>query len=179
MNEDYIQLIFCVESTQKAAIDSKYINEVLTQYYNVGENKISYVYMSGKFNYIHQKVLKKIDKLKRDYQVTGKGKSYVIYVFDKDLNAQDHRDNQFEMTVKKYCKENNHQLIWFVRTIEDVMWGSKVSNKEKKRKALQFISRHQIEKVNKTNLTALSNVNASHKSNILTVLDNFLEIKKI
>jgi len=177
MSDDYIQLIFCVESTEKAAIDSKYINEVLNQYYDVGENKISYVYMSGKFNYNHPKVLKKIDKFKRDYQVTGSGKSNVIYVFDKDLNAQDHRDTQFEIDVKKYCKEQKHQLIWFVKTVEDVMWGSKVSNKEKKQKALQFISRHQIEKVNKTNLKALSNVNAPHKSNILSVLNQFSQIK--
>ncbi|MDA3931862.1 MAG: hypothetical protein PF513_03920 [Tenericutes bacterium] len=56
------------------------------------------------------------------------------------------------------------------------MWGT-IVNKEKKQKVLQFISRHQIEKVNKTNLEALSNVNASHKSNILTVLNKFDIIK--
>lgn len=132
--------------------------------------------MSGKFNYNHPKTLKKIDKYVRDYQVTGSGKSYVIYVFDKDLNAQDYRDNQFEIDVKKYCEEQKHQLVWFVKTVEDVMWGT-IVNKEKKQKVLQFISRHQIEKVNKTNLEALSNVNASHKSNILTVLNKFDIIK--
>lgn len=156
MSDAYIQLIFCVESTEKAAIDSKYINQVLNQYYNVGENKISYVYMSGKFNYNHPKTLKKISKYIKDYRVTGSGDSYVIYVFDKDLNSLDHRDTQFEIDVKKYCKEQKHQLIWFVKTVEDVMWGMKVSNKEKKQKALQFISRHQIEKVNKKNLEAHS-----------------------
>lgn len=178
MSDDYIQLIFCVESTEKAAIDSKYINEVLKQYYNVGENKISYVYMKGKFNYKHIKTLKKIDKLKREYQVTGSGKSHVIYVFDKDLNAQDHRDSQFEMDVKAYCTDRKHHLIWFVKTVEDVMWGTIVGKKEKKQKALQFIRRHQIEKVKKTNLEALANVNASHKSNILSILNTFDEIKK-
>jgi len=140
MSDDYIQLIFCVESTEKAAIDSKYINQVIHQYYHVGENKISYVYMSGKFNYNHPKTRKKINKFVNDYKVTGNGESTVIYVFDKDLNTEDHRDTQFENDVKKYCKEQKHPLIWFVKTVEDVMWGSKVGKKEKKQKALQFIT---------------------------------------
>jgi hypothetical protein len=134
--------------------------------------------MSGKFNYNHPKIIKKIDKFKKDYQLTGSGESYVVYVFDKDLNTQDIRDAQFEIDVKKYCKKNQYKLIWFVKTIEDVMWGSKVSNKMKKQKALQFISRHQIENINKKALNALSNVNASHKSNILTVLNKFQKIRK-
>jgi hypothetical protein len=133
--------------------------------------------MSGKFNYNHSKILKKINKFVNDYKVTGNGESYVIYVFDKDLNTQDHRDTQFENNVKKYCKEQIHQLIWFIKTVEDVMWGSKVGKKEKKQKALQFISRHQIEKIKKVNLEALANVNASHKSNILTVLNKYSQIK--
>lgn len=178
MSDDYVQLIFCVETTEKAAIDNKYINEVLNHYYNVGENKISYVYMSGKFNYNNPKILKKVNKLKRDYQLTGSGKSYIIYVFDKDLNTANYRDSLFEQDVKNYCKEQNYELIWFVRTVEDVMWGSKVNDKEKTQKALQFIKKHQIEKINKSNLEALSNVNAPHKSNILSVLNKFTQIKK-
>ncbi len=178
MNSDYIQLIFCIESTEKAAIDSKYINEILSQYYHIGENKISYVYMCGKHNYNHYKVLNKINKLIKDYQVTGSGSSHVIYVFDKDLNTKDYRDTQFETNVKKHCADQNYKLVWFVKTIEDVMWGMKVSRKEKKKKAIQFISKHQIKKVNKRNLEATANVNASHKSNILSVLNTFSQIEK-
>jgi hypothetical protein len=178
MSDERIQLIFCVESTKKAAIDSKYINEVLKHYYNVGENRISYVFMCGKFNYIKPKTLNEIQQYMKDYQVTGTGKSHVIYVFDKDLNAQDYIDTQFEKAVKKYCQDNKFQLIWFVKTIEDVMWGSTINKKEKSKKALQFISRHQIEKVEKSNLEAHANVNKLHKSNILTVLNKFSQIKK-
>jgi hypothetical protein len=43
MSDDYIQLIFCVESTEKAATDSKYLTEIIKYYFNMGENKISYV----------------------------------------------------------------------------------------------------------------------------------------
>ena len=50
-SDDVIQLIFCVESTGKAATDKWYINEVLKNYFNVKENKVSYIFMGGKHNY--------------------------------------------------------------------------------------------------------------------------------
>lgn len=178
MSDENIQLIFCVESTKKAAIDSKYINEVLKHYYDISENKISYVYMSGKYNYNQAKTLKEIKKYIKEYQITGNGKSYVLYVFDKDLNTKDHRDAQFEDDVKRYCLNEKHQLIWFVQTVEDVMWGCKVSKKDKTKKALQFIRNRQIKNINKANLEAHYNVNASHKSNILTILNKFNEIQR-
>lgn len=46
-----IQLIFCVETTLKAATDRHYINAILDRFYQVGENKISYVFMQGKYHY--------------------------------------------------------------------------------------------------------------------------------
>jgi hypothetical protein len=135
--------------------------------------------MCGKFNYNNPKTIKEIHQYTKDYQVTGTGKSYVIYVFDKDLNAQDYNDTQFEKDVKRYCQDNKFQLIWFVKTIEDVMWGGAISKKEKSKKALQFIRNHQIEKVEKSNLEAHANVNRLHKSNILTVLNKYSQIKKV
>ena len=50
-----MQLIICVETTEKARTDYHYINEVLRQFYDVGENKISYVYLSGKHNYQNER----------------------------------------------------------------------------------------------------------------------------
>ena len=176
-SDDVIQLIFCVESTEKAATDKGYINEVLNYYFNLKENKISYVFMGGKYNYNNQLTINKINKLTKEYKLTGSGKTYVIYVFDKDQNTQDSRDNQFEKDVKKYCKELDYKLIWFVRTVEQVMWGSKIKKPFKRTKALDFIKKDQIKNVKKKNLEAHDNVNSSCKSNILTVLNGFRQIK--
>ncbi|MDD4204149.1 MAG: hypothetical protein PHF62_03385 [Acholeplasmataceae bacterium] len=175
-SDDVIQLIFCVESTEKAATDKWYINEVLKSYFNVGENKISYVYMGGKHNYNNRSTINKINKLTKEYQLTGSGKTYVIYVFDKDQNNQDSRDSQFEKDVKTYCKELGYKLIWFVKTVEEVMWGSKIKKQFKRTKALEFIRKDQIKNIKKKNLEAHDNVNSPCKSNILTVLNGFRQI---
>lgn len=177
MESEVIQLIFCVETTENAQTDKKYINEILNKYYNVGENKISYVFMNGKYNYKNDNTLKRIQRYIRDYEIVGSGKSHVIYVCDKDLNTQDPRDNAFVKELKQYCRSNGHKLIWFVKTIEDVMWGKTIKKQSKKKKANQFISLNQIKNVRKNQLSAASNVNAPHKSNVLSVLNQFKPIR--
>ena len=62
-SDDVIQLIFCVESIENAATDKWYIKEVLIYYFNLKENKISYVFMGGKYNYNNQLTINKINKL--------------------------------------------------------------------------------------------------------------------
>ena len=57
------------------------------------------------------------------------------------------------------------------------MWGSKIKKQFKKDKALDFIRKNQIKNVKKKNLEAHENVNSSCKSNILTVLNGFRQIK--
>ncbi|MDD3085205.1 MAG: hypothetical protein PHU32_04960 [Candidatus ainarchaeum sp.] len=143
-SDDVIQLIFCVESTEKAATDKWYISEVLKNYYHVKGNKISYVFMGGKHNYNNQLTINKIDKLTKEYQLTGSGNTYVIYVFDKDQNDLDNADNQFEKDVKKYCKKHGYELVWFVKTVEEVMWGSKMKKQLKRTKALDFIKKTRL-----------------------------------
>lgn len=176
MESENVQLIFCVETSKNAKTDVSYINAVLGKYYNVGENKITYVYMNGKYNYNHDDTIKDIENMIKDYQVGGGGESYVIYVCDKDLNTQDPRDNAFVKDLKKYCKANGYKLIWFVKTIEDVMW-SEIIKKNKKKKAEQFLSQNRIDKVKKSHLSAGPNVNAPGKSNILHILNSFKEIQ--
>lgn len=176
MNDAPIQLIFCVESPEKVPVDEIYINEILNRFYKVGENKISYVFMGGKYNYNNRKTIEKIARYKKDYQVTGTGQSYVIYVFDKDRNSQYYTDAQFEQNVIQYCASNNYLLVWFVQTIEDVMWGERVE-KQKREKAIQYIKKRHIESIHKGNLSARSNVNARQRSNILTELNKFPQLK--
>ena len=176
MSDAPIQLIFCVESPEKVPVDKIYIDEILNRFYKVGENKISYVFMGGKFKYNQPKTINKIARLIKDYQVTGTGQSYVIYVFDKDRNSQHYPDAQFEQNVIQYCTSNNYLLVWFVQTIEDVMWGERVE-KQKKQKAIQFIKKRHIESIHKGNLSARSNVNARRRSNILTELNKFPQLK--
>jgi hypothetical protein len=45
-------------------------------------------------------------------------------------------------------------------------------------KAIQIITGHQIDRIDKTLLSAPKNVNAEHKSDVLTVLNCFKVIRK-
>lgn len=171
MNDDSAQLIFCVETTAKSQSDQFYIDALLHHYYELEPHKISYVYMGGKHNYRHTHTLRAIHQLKQAFAVTGGQNNHVLYVLDKDHNTTDYRDATFEKTVRRYIHQRDEHLIWFVRTIEDVMHGHILSKKEKKAAALTFLRKNQIHQVKPTHLKASQNVNAPHKSNILTVIN--------
>ena len=121
--------------------------------------------------------MQKLNKEIKDFADFTKGKSYVIHTFDKDRAHAVWQDNNFVKEVTAYCKQNNYYLVWFVKTVEEVFWGEE-SNKIKSAKQIRFRKRNGIRKVNKTNLLAAANVNSAGKSNILTILNKFKEIKK-
>ena len=178
MSEEFIQLIICVETNENAKTDYYYIKSILNKYFSVGANKISFIYMDGKYNYRNGKVLSKIKERINSFKASNSGKSYVIYVFDKDNNYINAQDSNFESVIINYCNDKNYHLVWFVKTIEDVLWGKLVKKQDKLIKAQQFQLKKQIDNVEISKLSAKNNVNARHKSNILTVLNKFTEIKK-
>lgn len=178
MSKPNIQLIICVETNKKAATDSRYISGIIKAFYEMGENKLTFVYLGGKFNFNHPKIIKEIKTNIKEYQLTNNGQSFVLYVSDKDRNTADYRDNQYVKNITEFCKENGYELIWFVKTIEDVIWGSKVKNADKVKKSIQFIKTNQIKNVHEKNLSALQNVNSRPKSNVLTVLNHYAQIQK-
>lgn len=176
MSNDYKQLIFCLETTEKAKTDKFYIKEVLRYYFKVGYNKLSYVYLEGKHNYNTSRIKDEIKTLVDKYGEVSD--SYIIYVLDKDENTVNPRDNEFVRSASEYCEQNDYKLVWFIKDVEDVMWGKKVSNNKKVDEAKRFLTSKQIEKVNISNLKAASNVNSRYKSNIITELSKIEEIKK-
>lgn len=171
------QIILCVESSNKNSTDDKYIRALINHYYNLGENKLSFVYMAGKHKYLHPTVVRRIKTLIKDYEAYADGESKVIYCFDKDLNYVDHRDSEFVNNVKRYCHNNGYDIVWFIRTIEEVMLGSKVAQKDKAKSVLNFIRNNQVNNLNFTNISCDNNVNAKRKSNILTVVNKYLPRK--
>ncbi len=177
MSSPFVQIVFAVETTIKARTDYYYIREILGKYYYVGNNKPNFVYMGGKHNYCSLGVVEEIETLTKEYSITG-GNSRVVYVCDKDKNMSDPHDFKFVQDLEAYCRIKRYELVWFVATIEEVLWGSKVSDKEKVDKAKQFLALKKINDVNKKKLSARSNVNSKGKSNVLTVLNTFPEITK-
>jgi len=72
MSHEHKQIILCVESTEKAKVDSLYIDEILKYFFDIGNDKITYVYLGGKFNYNNEKTKKKIREKIKTYGITEK-----------------------------------------------------------------------------------------------------------
>ena len=85
---------------------------------------------------------------------------------------------RFNTEVVEYCNRLEHDIVWFVNDVEDVMLGIDRPTDRKIKMARSFYIRNKIKDVNESNLRAHNNVNSRCKSNILTVLDKFEEIKK-
>lgn len=169
-----IQLILCIESDHKNPIDEKYIRQIIKRFYILGENKLSFVHLSGKNQYKHAKKLKDIEKLIKEYRLTANGQSKVVYCMDKDESTVDPRDNQFIEDIESFCRTKSFDVVWFVRDIEEVVWGHRVADNDKSKKVIDFIKHNEVEKISKTNLSASNNVNKKTKSNVLTVLNKYL-----
>ena len=101
----------------------------------------------------------------------------MIYVLDKDKGEKSEDDAKYILEIEDYCKDNDYEIIWFVRDIEDVFWGYRVTSRRKKEAAYLFSRQLQIKNVEKRNLSAPNNVNKRPKSNILTILNEYLETK--
>lgn len=170
------QLVLCLETSDKDKSDWFYINAILEQYYDISKTRISYVYMNGKNNYNNKRILKEIKSYTLQFKTSGS--TNVVYLFDKDLNNTRYEDKQFVINVTNYCQNNNYELIWFVKTIEEVMWGKKIHKNDKTKKAMEFVKKNKVLEVNEKKLLFLESVNTKGNSNIMTVLNKFDYIKK-
>lgn len=169
-----LQLIFCVETNKKCKSDYIYINDTIEKFFAFDRAmiKLSFVFMDGKYKYANKSVIKEINKLIKDFSVSNrKNESSVIYCFDCDDYDINQRDNDFLKVAESYCSENNYKFVWFCKDIERVFIGEKVSDKDKKKKAVQFRERKGVKLIKAESLCA--NKYGSNRSNILNVLSSF------
>lgn len=166
------QLLLCVETSKRARTDSIYIDETIERFYILGNDiRKRYIYLNGKSNYNKPRTVKEIERQSKQYESIGP--TTVLYCIDTDKCATDPiHAKEFE-AILKYCQDKNYELVWFCRDVEDVFWGEQVHNDEKKSRAAQFRSSKAINKLTETTLSRKTQ--AHHYSNILLVLDKYLE----
>lgn len=173
-----IQLIFCIETNQRADTDFIYINEVIKEFYQLDPHiKISPLYMDGKGNFNTSKIERKISKFKKEYSVANsESTTYVLYCLDYDKYDSNPEDRAFLINAKQYCDNEEHRrFVWFCRDVEDVFLGKQVDKKQKHSVAVRFQTRKQIKALN-TDLLSASKFR-QHYSNLCLVLDEFLSRK--
>lgn len=168
-----LQMILCMEANRKAATDYIYISDTIKRFYTLSNRiKISPLYMNGKNNYKSKSVLKTIDKLRKDFT---SGDTEVIYCIDTD-EFETNVDHARELKeISRFCEQNGYGMIWFCRDVEDVYLGKRMPRNEKVRAAAAFRRRNGIEDISPAGLS--SGKKKAHLSNILIVLDQYLERK--
>lgn len=168
-----LQMIFCIETNKAADTDSVYISELLSFRYLLSNKiKITKIYMGSKTKYKSREVLKEIEKKTRDYSI---GDTKVIYCIDTDDYETNSEHNTQLSDITHFCTERGYDLVWFCHDVEEVFWGTRVSDSEKVDYAGAFRRKRKIEELAMDKLT--STILRKNASNILLILDKFLERK--
>ena len=170
-------LIVCVECDRKNKSDDIYVMATIRHFYNdfAESNKITPIYLGGKFNYNNKRVENEIKReIKLYQQANPKGQYEVIYFLDTDEFIKDSTDSKFVMDVENYCRLNNYHVVWFVHKIEHVYLGRKSNSKTND--AVNFLKKKMIENMD---IKKISNPNPRNKStsNILCVLESVINDK--
>ena len=145
------QILFCVESNNKARTDYQYIEETLKRFYKV-DRKIRYraIYLGSKTKYNAKDKVREINKNIKTFI----GETTVIYFIDVD-----DYDTSYD-TKKLY---------------DDIEMGNSVKDKEKVSKVAEFKRKKMIENVDEFMLRM--DYHKRHCSNILKVLDKYWQRK--
>lgn len=171
MNKRYI---FCVESNSISEIDDQYIKATIERFYEKDQNiVIRTEYMNSKTRYKDSGLKKKLDGHLKYFH----GDHKIFYCIDIDDYNVSPETNRLLDCIKEYCKEKGYELILFCKDIEDVYWGKRVHDNEKRRMAKLFKTSNQILNIQEKQLrkTGFS----SHSSNILTILDKYFTNRSV
>ena len=175
-----VQLIFVVEANKSCKSDWIYIKDTIEYFYSYERTqvKFSVVYMDGKGNYNSRKKEKEIQKMISQYKAGAKSnKSRVIYCFDCDEYNIKQADREFLKAAQKYCSDNAYDFVWFCKDVEQVYTGKQVVDTQKKKEATDFKSKKRISGIDSKKLSKQSY--GVGTSNIMTILDKYLELKCI
>lgn len=167
------QLIIFTETKKSANTDKLYIMELLEYYFDIDGIVIRFEYLEGKGNYKKRIVGDKI----KFYRNNFSGETIIFYMIDKDDFDLNHQIKNKNNEIKEFCKQNNYELVWFVKNIEEVFIGEKVNDSNKTKTAKAFVKKRKISNIIVNNL-CINEPKTSKKSNIIIVLKKHLTTKK-
>ncbi|MBP3700417.1 MAG: hypothetical protein J6I64_00865 [Lachnospiraceae bacterium] len=78
--------------------------------------------------------------------------------------------------AQQYCNDQGYDFIWFCKDIERVYLDKKVDDSQKQKEATRFKEKKLIASVDANRL--LAGCYQANRSNIMKVLDQYLERKK-
>lgn len=160
-----MQLILVLETRKSCNSDYRYIKATIDYFYKPRSFSIRPIYAKNKSELLSQE--RKINNEKHKYD----GRSVVVICADFDRKNDPLNDELIE-----YCKENNYALIWMNLNVEHVFLNDKnVVNKEKA--SINFLKNSDLILSKLENLNNNDCLNCICSSNILCILDKYLEKK--
>lgn len=163
-----MQILFCLETNQKADTDWVYIRETIERFYVSKGVRLRPIYMGTKMNLLQRKTQKEIESCVKAYT----GETAVVVCTDTDHYDVDPSQRDDNEKVEAFCRERDYSHIWFCRDIEEVYIGRSAAKKDKVALAAAFRRNHEITKCCQKNLRQMTY--AYGTSNILNVLDVLL-----
>ena len=165
-------LIIVLETKNDNGSDYLYYKSILSRFYQERGTgvKLQPVFMNSKTNY------KSIGSKIAYYQNQYASENHVIYFCDYDKPELNFDQRMLNNDIIQFCNNNNYDLVWFNRTIEDVLIG-KIITDNKTKIALNFYKDDKIYNVDENKLYS-KDLPLSHKSNVLTILDVYLPKKR-
>lgn len=166
-------IVVAFETKNKDGSDYIYFKSIVSRFYKERGTGISIkpVFMNGKGNY--KKIENKISHLVNQYS----GRSQVIYFFDIDNTELKFDQQQLNREIIEYCNTKKYEIVWYNKTVEDVLIGN-VIEKDKTKTAFDFFYKDKIKTINEDNLSINSyEFIPLKKSNVKHILDKYL-VKK-
>ena len=176
-----LKLLVLIESSDESKADGIYFSEVRRRFYtnfahdHEGEVSIDLIPLNGKQNYNNEKIVKRIDN-NISMNTSFKVDTAVIYCLDTDSLEDSYKEGSFFYNVQKYCSDNNYDLVWFCKNVENVFLNKEVGQVSSKIEEAKTFARS--DSINKIDEWRLSKQRIEYGcSNILCVLDKYLKRK--
>ena len=158
-----LQLIIVMETRSSNKSDYMYIKSTIDYYYKPRTFGITKLYAETKSKLITQDAKIESIKAKTDRNVI------VILCADYD------REEELNKIIVTYCNANHYELVWMNPNIEEVYWGKHVDDKDKEREAIKFQQKKNKLLPTLTNISSQEPLNKKKTSNILIILDKYLQ----
>lgn len=166
-----VSVVFVFESNKRSQTDYHYVRAILKEKYDRGKYRDYPIFAGSKSMLLEDKpIANKVSEIKKKTMVRPE-----VVVF-ADVDSGFLNDFKLNKKIEKHCKENNYNLVWFNRNIEEVVLGRIVNEKDKVKIAENFtisrLEKNAMAKMNVVNPFALYKT-----SNLFPVLDKILPKK--
>lgn len=160
-----MQLILVLETRPSCNSDYRYIKATIDYFYKPRSFSIKPIYAKSKGELVKQDA--KIEEEIKRYD--GESKVVVCADYDGPTSPEN-------AVIESYCTEHGYDLVWMNLNIEHVYLNNPaVRNKEKE--SINFLRRSETILSKLSNLSQANPQNLTPSTNLMAVLDKYLEKK--